>query len=488
MQYRNATVVTTVGALLAVLAAAPRPAEAGWTIQQNFTGASQSDAEFGSFPPDNGGAVGPNNFVEFVNGRVSVFDKTGALVQGITLDDFWRNGGLTLAPGFAGSAFDPHIVYDANSGHWFAAALAEENSATSRFLVGVSNTSDPTQGWQAFDYSVDPSGLRAGDFTTLGYNKDGVYVGADLVPIDSSSNLSTQTALLAINKANLIAGAPTGTLFGNIDANGTGFFPQPVVNLDNGPAPELIYSAYSSSATDGFLKRSQIAGPGEGNLLDVAGGFLDVAPYDTADPAHQPGGDNTIDTGSFELMSSVIELNGEIWGVHAVQNGGHAGLRWFRLDAGTGALEEEGTIGDGTSDYYNGSIAVNPAGFIVIGYTRSSDTEFASAYASTGFFDGTTTTFDAPLLLQAGTVAYDQSAPPDNVNRWGDFSATTVDPSNPKNFWTVQEWANSPDTWTTQITELHDPTPDPPLTPEPSSMALLAAGVLPLLRRRRAGA
>jgi MYXO-CTERM domain-containing protein len=483
MQYRNTAVGIAVGALLAVLAGGPQPAQAAFTVTQNFTGASLNENQ-GVIPPDTMGAIGPKDFVELLNGRYAVYDRTGTLVQSLTQDDFWRAGGLTIVDGQGAS--DPRIVFDKNSGHWFATALANFESTDSRYLVAVSNTSDPTQGWHAFDFKADPSNLRGADFDMLGYNQDGVYVGANLFGLDPVANLPEQSALLAINKANLIAGAPTGTLFTNIDALGTGNTPHPVDNLDNGPTPEATLGDGLVFNNGRILKLAEIVGPDEGNTLLVDGGLIPIAPYEAASSAHQPGGDNTIDTGDARLGSSLIQQNGFIWGVHTIMNGTHSGLRWFRLDPTTGVIDEEGTIGDGTSDYYDGSIAVNPAGFVVIGYTRSSETEFVSAYASTGFFDGTTTSFDEPLLLKAGTAAYDVTNGGD-TNRWGDYSATTLDPNNPKDFWTVQEWAAGPTDWSTQITELHDPTPDPPMTPEPASLALLAAGVLPLLRRRVIG-
>src|SRR5262245_41398519 len=143
MQYRSATAGLAVGALLAVLAGAAKPAQAAWTVGQNFTGSSQSVVEFFEFPPDSMGAVGPNQFAELVNGRFAVYDKTGNLLQSSTQGDFWRAAGVTIAPGFAPSPFDPRIVYDKSSGHWFAAALTDQDSPNSRFLIGVSNTSDP---------------------------------------------------------------------------------------------------------------------------------------------------------------------------------------------------------------------------------------------------------------------------------------------------------------------------------------------------------
>jgi hypothetical protein len=42
----------------------------------------------------------------------------------------------------------------------------------------------------------------------------------------------------------------------------------------------------------------------------------------------------------------------------------------------------------------------------------------------------------------------------DSRQRWGDYSTTCVDPSDPHRFWTIQMIAASTSSWSTQITEL----------------------------------
>ena len=68
-------------------------------------------------------------------------------------------------------------------------------------------------------------------------------------------------------------------------------------------------------------------------------------------------------------------------------------------------------------------------------------------------------------------------------NRWGDYSATLVDPSDPTTFWTFQEWVIGDNRWAVQITSLQITA-----VPEPSAFALSAlglAGLFAALRRRR---
>jgi hypothetical protein len=170
--------------------------------------------------------------------------------------------------------------------------------------------------------------------------------------------------------------------------------------------------------------------------------------------------------------------------VQSVLVNNHAALRWVQIDPVTNALLQEGRIAKTGFDYYYGSIAVNSLGTVVIGFSGSSGTTFASAYAVEGTTTGITTIFGDPILLKAGLSSYDIEFN-SGGNRWGDYSATWVDPTNDNIFWTFQEWADAyydfnidSGTWSTQITELE-------VVPLPSGMLLLGSGLLGLAGWRR---
>ena len=83
-----------------------------------------------------------------------------------------------------------------------------------------------------------------------------------------------------------------------------------------------------------------------------------------------------------------------------------------------------------------GSIAVNAASDVCIGFSRTDSTKFIEA-AFTGRRGSYTPGYMEPVtVLKAGESSY--------VNaRWGDYSATVVDPSDDHTFWTLQEYAAS---------------------------------------------
>ncbi len=489
------------------------------TIGLNFTGSTVSD----SFvtPPDTMGAVGPDHIVELINGRYSVYRKQdGILLQSSGLNEFWQAAGVNIPlPFFPIATADPRILYDPVSQRWFASSVDNPFAggliaSEDRFLLAVSQSADPTAGWLGLAIDSDSTHLRYADFPTLGFDRDGVYLAANMLPFPGLGG-DLRVTIVAVSKADLLAAtspitvvkalgntpadsmvmvettnisldsamptsflaseAPTVarateaisagtdsslvhvTVFENIPVGETGVTIQPVVNLDNHGLPAALLSAFNSAG--GVFKRTNIVGTITAPLLDTSDGFIDVTPFSAIFGAEQPNQVQPpleIANGSI-FHTSVVLRNSAFWGVHTVNTGGRAALRWFQIDADHNVLLQEGLITDPNLDFFYGSIAVNEFGDVVIGFTGSGPSQFASSYAVLGTTVSGITTFSEPLLLQAGVATYrvlQITEVPPGRNRWGDYSATVVDPTDPFTFWTFQEWVSADNTWATQITQL----------------------------------
>lgn len=198
-------------------------------------------------------------------------------------------------------------------------------------------------------------------------------------------------------------------------------------------------------------------------------------PKELPPDADQPGTKPDIDSGDTRFSGNVVLQGGSLWGVQGIEEDDLAAVRWFEIDATTLDVEQTGIITDPTMAYYYPSIAVNEDLEVVIGFSGSSGTQYVSAYAAIGETIGGTTSFLDPILLKAGVDDYQA---PDSIgrNRWGDYSATMIDPADPHSFWTIQEYVAGNDIWGTWITEIRLSS-----VPSPAPLALLLAG-LPLVR------
>jgi hypothetical protein len=132
-----------------------------------------------------------------------------------------------------------------------------------------------------------------------------------------------------------------------------------------------------------------------------------------------------------------------------------SGVQWLKLSVNSSSPylshSSGGRIFDtATSNpyyYYMPSLTVNSSGDVLVGFSGSKSTERIGAFFSGKCANGATPT--NPVLLQAGRDYYTGA-------RIGDFSATTLDPSD-GSFWTIQEYAELQENrsvWGTWITSL----------------------------------
>ena len=449
------------------------------TIGQNFS-AGTYNVNVTSIPPDPNGAIGPGRFAEFINGLFAVYNKTnGQSVKRITDLKFWSNAGVLLSTDDAVS--DPRIIYDPTSQRWFASMVDASLSAldpalySNDFLLAVSTGSDPSGTWHGFLFQADLDNGYFADFPTLGVDGNAVYLSGDFY---YGTDNPIGPGLVSIPKADLLAATPTIanlTWFGVMDYAQSGDVLQPVICFDGSTGGNILSVTDIGSDSNPHSNLvsfavQNAAGPGASLTVST---FIPttpwVVPYNDvllapAFAASQPDGTQTLQANDARLSAKVYAVNGVLFAVHNTQLNNRIAIRWYRVRAADNVLLESGTIADPNLDLFYPSIAANPYGVVVIAFNGSGPGTTVSCFAMAGQTVNGVTSFGSRLLLQSGATSYhgdDEQLgillDEPTLSRWGDYSATSVDPSDPNRFWTIQMFpsdAANEDVWSTQITQL----------------------------------
>lgn len=419
----------------------------------NFTGSSLF-ADSWVVPPDSNGAIGPDHFVEFINGRFSVYDKlTGTKVQTMSDATFWTLAGLNLA---GLDLSDTRIIFDPLSRRWFASQIDinRANLTNNRFLLAISTSQDPGGSWKAVAWQADPGGSFA-DFPRLGVDANGVYLTGN--QFDAKENFAG-VLITSIPKADLLLDMPTAanrTCSGLLASPDYGFSLEPALNFNATNGSESVLAVESDGSDFQYHSNLRLftvnnAGTSTASLSPIYN--VAVPPYFVPFNPAQPDGLALLDDGDLRIGSYVAQVGDDLYAVHGVEEYPRAAIRWYRIGASDQLLREAGTISDPNLDLFYPSLAVNTNGFIVIGFNGCSTNTFVSAYAVAGRTINGTTRFSDKVLLKAGVDNYELSA--GGAVRWGDYSTTTVDADNPAHFWTIQEYPSAADVWSTAITEM----------------------------------
>ena len=447
-------------------------------------------------PPDTMGAVGTTQYLESTNGSYTVYNKaTGAVQQRISFGDFWANAGQTGAQG------DQRILFDHFTNRWITLGFG---ASVSDIQIAVSDTSNAMGTWKSTKFTAFPGGTA--DYPTLGMDQKGVYIGTN-----NFTASFVGTSLFVIPKADLFGGAPTTanktSFVEPYPASTTrGFAIQGAVNW--GPNPTntgkvLAVDLLADRQNFYTLNGVNAAGATRSAVTNVQG-----ANYNAPNPGRQPNGSRVVDTLDDRISSNVYEANGKLYTVHTVTPLGtdFTAVRWSVINSTTGALIEEGDISGNNFDYYQGSIAVNEFGEVVIGYNRSGGSEkgidgrisFMARTFATDAGGGIDQTGSELLLKRSSVDDYHCGVrvnPAPCRERWGDYSSVTLDPNNHHSFYAIGEyaadWAILPGftnderaIWHTFIAEIDL---SAAAIPEPSTYALMGLGLLAVgaMRRKR---
>ncbi len=407
-------------------------------------------------PPDVNGAVGPNHVMTTLNSQVRIQNLTGTNISTVSLSSFWASVGNP-------STFDPKILYEPYNGRWIFTCAANSDNSASAVLIGVSQTDNPTGAWNLYSIDADASNNNWFDFPSLGFNKDWVVVTGNLYSITSGSFQSGQVYIF--KKADLYAHAVSPGVTILTPSNSATL--SPAATYDNTISTLYLLQRWNgNSGGSGFMKLYTITGPVGSETLSGGIQFSTPNPWSGGPPTEnfgpQSGTANKIAEND-DRMSNTVYRNGSIWGVHTVFLPAGAvtrsAVQWWQVST-TGTILQRGRIDDGsaTEHFAFPSIAVNNSNDALIGYSKFSPSIFASSCYALRASTDAVNTFQPEFLYKAGLATYFKTFS-GTRNRWGDYSATMTDPMG-TDFWTVQEYANTPsssDRWGTWWAKVQAP-------------------------------
>jgi hypothetical protein len=256
---------------------------------------SRGGNQFSIEPPDQGLCAGNGDVVEVVNDVFNVYSATtGAsllpdntatnIVAGfprnvnnaVDLNSFYGYPpAINRSTGVRGPEMtDPSCLFDTQTQRFFVVALTLDPqvggpcqgvlSCVNHLDLAVSQTSDPTGGWNIYRINVTNDGTNAGgvnpgpflgDYPHMGADANGIYLTVNAYPWHENGFGGAQ--IYALSKAQLAAGAPAVTIqhidtFGMVNAPSDAGSTQPGFTVWPAQSPGTGFNL-SNNGTEYFL-------------------------------------------------------------------------------------------------------------------------------------------------------------------------------------------------------------------------------------------
>lgn len=401
----------------------------------------------GYSPPDTDGVVGPNHYFLMINSSFAIYSKEGVQLYGPADNS-------TLWDGFPGpwngtNDGDPIVIYDELDDRWFASQFAvNTNDGSFWELIAISETGDPLGAWYRyafeFDYFND-------------YPKFGVWPNAYIGTFNYFNASATQYVgggAVALDREAMVNGDPdaemiifpiSGAKYGILPADFDGTPP---------PADEPAWFAHINRTGDKKLEiwKADINWNNPASSTYSLQNSLTVDAFNASvGSIPQPGTTQTLDAIGGQLMFRLQYRNfgdySTLVANHTVTASARAAIRWYELRKETDdwSVYQQGTWKPDNDYRWMGSIAMNGNGNIAVGYSVSSSTTYPSIRYTGRTANAPLGTFNMPeVSIIEGTRAQT------NLNRWGDYSAMSVDPVDDSTFWYTQMYVLSSN-WRTHI-------------------------------------
>lgn len=391
-------------------------------------------------PPDTHGAVGLNHFVEITNSHLDIYEKAApnTRVNSLPLSAFFAYTSQRL--------YDPRVIYDHSDNRWIMSAIAASESITvQRFFFAVSLTADPLGAYYIYQANVSNGSGGFWDFPMVGLDRDAVIFTANC--FDSlHGNVFIDARMFAVAKS-LLYNGPGQTLTPSLFTGLAGTLAPPLV-LDINPNTYLVAA---DSPNDDKVTLYTLTNSAADPPALSTGAAIPVEPYTMPADAPQPLTTNTLDTSDCRFVNAGTQIGNSLFQVHTIDIGGLARCRFYEFDTVNKQVIQSGTFGrSDTSFDFNASIAANRRKDVFVTWSSTDVTNSVNAEVR---FSGRLHAEPLGLISSPGSLLFGSSTYYSVSGRWGDYSAVSLDPSDPRGLtaWIVNERILSNAVWGSRI-------------------------------------
>jgi len=402
------------------------------------------------------------NWLGQQTGSCRPFDPTGAagltyyvqMINATTFDVYNKTSGASVLTGDLGALWspatsddgDPIVMYDKFADRWF---LSQFGSTGNKVYIAISTSGDPTGSYYTYTFTSP----QFPDYLKFSIWENGYYM---------TSNQSTDK-VFCFERTQMLAGnSGSRAISANFTTGSVGafFVPLPADAADCATLPTagtaLPFFAYYDNGwgggNDGVNIWSMTVTWGTTPTASITSATLvqtsafDATYNSSWDDVTQPGTTQKLDGiggvptyraqwRNWSGYNSVV-MN---WGVLISSSTGQRSIRWVELrqntSTGVWSLYQEGTYTPDAHTRWLGSIAMDNNGSIALCYCKSSSTIYPSLC-----YTGRLATDALGTMSFAETVAIAGTGVQSGTNRDGDYSHTSIDPSDGITFWHTGEY------------------------------------------------
>ena len=445
-------------------------------------------------PSDVNLAVGDTQVLQWVNVSYAVFDKTtGNVIAGpIQGNQLWSGFGGVCQSDNSG---DIIAQWDKIAHRWVLSQNTFQGAYNT--CIAVSQTADATGSYYRFAFAQP--GFP--DYPKWGLMPDAYYQSQNNFGPSGAGYVGVHAC--AYERAKLLVGDSTakqicfqtGTfddslLPGDLDSAGTlppsGHAEVYLGSIDNTPPNGNVIYEYLFHVDFATPSNSTFTGAGGTIPINVASFGLACGGNGACIP--QPNGGEALDSLGDRLMYRLayrnIGTDHQTWLVsHSVTSGSSVGERWYEFHAPENSTSlsvyQQGTFSPDSNYRWMGSIAMDSAQNIALGYSVSGSGLFPSIN-----YTGRTTADPLGTMESEASIVSGAGSQINTSNRWGDYTSMALDAADDCTFWYTNQYymLTASFDWSTRLASLKfsgcggPPTLDFSISATPPSQTVVQGG------------